>query len=522
MNDTRTGTAETLEERAPARDELLGQRIDALDSAVNAFNAGDVESLRALRAGIRVILDWARTARRPAIARTADRAFHAGPSDLPALAAALIAQLRAAAHGTRPGPRPPPADLDAVTGALNREAFTRRFDELSRAEHAPAAMAAIHVDGYESVRHRHGAQAGRMLLAHVAGIITANLRQDDRLGHFSADEFMVLLPGEDEAGLHAALARLEMAALRSPFRLHGGACESVRITTGGYQFAEGPGGAARRGFPLRVGLAVQNPGIARPLEKLLRLSGCAPVHAGTAAAARYAPFSHHGANLVILECEPPDLPLQLALLRSALLRDRTPILVLTATEAAARWALEHGACDVLVKPVEPDILLNTATRLATRGRLNLLPSAAAPVPVLVASDDLCHLIAMGSALQRHGGFEVRLGRGAADAARRAAQHPPRTALLDLRIRDRNTRRLLRRLAAQDPSRPVVLVTEKGERIPAADAPHPRIAGLMEKPVPLLTLAGEFRRVTGIEGAGGTATSRIFHEELLRVMGGDVR
>ncbi len=505
----------------PGLEETAGARIDALEAELNGLDVNSARSQESLRGLIRSIRDEAARDGLPILAVTAEKACTAGAAGLRDLTRVLLSLLRNIARGKREAPAAAD-DLDAETGLLNREGFARRFEQLVQKQHVPAAIAAIHVDSFEAVCHRHGNDAARQLIAHVAAILTAQLRQDDCLAHFSGDEFMILLPGEDEPRLRAALLRLELAALRRPFRLPSGACVSVTISSGGFQFLGAThthAGASPGAECLRIGLAARTHTIAKMIARTLRDDGCEVITAGTDGSSRYAQFTHQSVRLVILECDAGDLPLELGSLRSALSHDRTPILVLAANEEAAVWAIEHGASHAVVKPIEMAALSNETYRLASRGHKHApKPAGASPSPVLVSSDDLYHLIALGSALQKHGGYEVRLGRGSADTIEQMKLHEPSTAVLDLRLDRDDTREVLRCFAQQRHGQPVVLITEKNELLPPYDLNFPPVATVIHKPVSLLTIAGDFRKATGIEPrAGHTGTAGILRDELLRVM-----
>ena len=56
------------------------------------------------------------------------------------------------------------------------------------------------------------------VLAHLAGLIAANLRAQDVVGRVAGDEFAVLLVGADSSGARAAADHLRAAVSRAPYR----------------------------------------------------------------------------------------------------------------------------------------------------------------------------------------------------------------------------------------------------------------------------------------------------------------
>lgn len=504
-------------------DMALGARIDALEGALNAYAPDNAESQMEVRLQVSLARGQAERLQLPAVATAADRAYRATAGGLRDACAVLLAQLRSTARTRHGEPAAPePGEGDPPTGLLNRAGFLRHLERIEHEDHQPFAVAAIHVENHASVCHRHGEDIGLLLLAHVARLIAGQLRQDDRVARFGGDEFMLLLPGEDARGLHAALARIEADLLRHPFRLPGGGGrETVRITSCGHYFqAGGPAPAQDIKHNARVGLVAHDPAMERTLRSLLLQHGCELVDPGTSAASPYAAFAHHGVTLVILDAGPGDLALELFRLRAVLSHDRTPVLVLASNDAAAHWSIEQGACEALVKPVALETLRRTACRLATRGRREKTAASApaAGTRVLVASESLGDLIALGSALQHAGGYEVGLARGHADAMEQVRVRPPSATVVDLPLQSPGTQELLAGLAGHAPDAPVMLITDADGSRPGNLPRSPRIAGVLDKPVTPHMLAGAVLRATGAQPcAGHTAPGRTFRTELLRVM-----
>lgn len=123
-----------------------------------------------------------------------------------------------------------------------------------------------------------------------------------------------------------------------------------------------------------VGLAVKTVTIQGILEQAFRESGFAVVHPAPDPSVRLNSFANADLRLVVLECDADRLAYELFALNAALLQTRTPVLALVANGAAARWALEHGAREALVQPVEMPTLLRTALHLAQQ---NLVADATA-------------------------------------------------------------------------------------------------------------------------------------------------
>jgi diguanylate cyclase (GGDEF)-like protein len=78
----------------------------------------------------------------------------------------------------------------------------------------PVALCRLDLDQFRMVNDVHGAEAGDLVLARVAGAMAERLRATDSLGRVGSDEFAVVLPG---SGADAALAVGEalLQAIRS-------------------------------------------------------------------------------------------------------------------------------------------------------------------------------------------------------------------------------------------------------------------------------------------------------------------
>lgn len=114
------------------------------------------------------------------------------------------------------------AEHDPLTGLPNRALFFARLGRLatSAAMGEGFAVLVIDLDGFKQVNDREGHQAGDHLLQMVAGRLREKLRVSDTLARLGGDEFAAILPGSDEAGAHAAAAKL-VAAMQVPFKVTG-------------------------------------------------------------------------------------------------------------------------------------------------------------------------------------------------------------------------------------------------------------------------------------------------------------
>jgi len=90
------------------------------------------------------------------------------------------------------------AITDPKTGLLTASAWhTRAERELARPAAAPSAVLVIDLDHFKEVNDRHGHIAGDSVLGAVAEGLRAEVRDQDLVGRFGGEEFVVLLAGVD-------------------------------------------------------------------------------------------------------------------------------------------------------------------------------------------------------------------------------------------------------------------------------------------------------------------------------------
>ena len=117
------------------------------------------------------------------------------------------------------------AHYDVVTGLPNRTLLSDRLQqELVRSARSnePFAIAMFDLDGFKSVNDSLGHAAGDKLLVRFGGRLNTLVRPGDFVGHFGADEFIVVLEDvTDVDDVRFVANRLELA-LNEPFGLDEG------------------------------------------------------------------------------------------------------------------------------------------------------------------------------------------------------------------------------------------------------------------------------------------------------------
>lgn len=109
--------------------------------------------------------------------------------------------------------------LDPLTGVLNRRGLERELDGLLGVDDAALAVLWLDVDHFTAFNGRYGHVIGDEVLRFVARVVTRNIRGNDVVARYGADEFVVLLPATSAAnGLY--VARNVGTAVRSATLTH--------------------------------------------------------------------------------------------------------------------------------------------------------------------------------------------------------------------------------------------------------------------------------------------------------------
>ncbi|MCP5281760.1 MAG: GGDEF domain-containing protein [Rhodoferax sp.] len=116
------------------------------------------------------------------------------------------------------------AQTDALTGISNRPHMTAQLEQRLaqvRQRSQMCGIALIDLDEFKCINDRYGHPSGDLVLQHFARTVQQALRHEDGFGRVGGEEFLLLLPRIDTAGMEAIIRRI-MALLRdaSPLPAH--------------------------------------------------------------------------------------------------------------------------------------------------------------------------------------------------------------------------------------------------------------------------------------------------------------
>jgi diguanylate cyclase (GGDEF)-like protein len=120
------------------------------------------------------------------------------------------------------------ATHDGLTGLPNRA----HLDEYAaRLKGGALGVLLLDLNGFKQVNDTYGHAAGDLLLHEVGTRLTATLPPDGMAGRLGGDEFLVLLPDADTAGVARAVVRIR-ETIRQPVVIGDGRTVTVGVSAG--------------------------------------------------------------------------------------------------------------------------------------------------------------------------------------------------------------------------------------------------------------------------------------------------
>lgn len=108
------------------------------------------------------------------------------------------------------------ANIDGLTGVLNRRAFVEQLTMLARLK-PHVALLMIDIDHFKRINDTYGHTIGDQVLKRLSTVFIDMKREHDRVGRFGGEEFMVLLQDISSKGLESYCRRLTEAVHQLDF-----------------------------------------------------------------------------------------------------------------------------------------------------------------------------------------------------------------------------------------------------------------------------------------------------------------
>jgi diguanylate cyclase (GGDEF)-like protein len=127
------------------------------------------------------------------------------------------------------------ADVDGLTGLLNKRALERRItEEVARAERQDAnlSLLLLDIDHFKNYNDTSGHPEGDAVLKAVGQILRSSVREDDVAARYGGEEFVVVYPGATKTQALALAENLRVAVESHTFT-HGGRQPAGRVTLSG-------------------------------------------------------------------------------------------------------------------------------------------------------------------------------------------------------------------------------------------------------------------------------------------------
>ena len=107
---------------------------------------------------------------------------------------------------------------DTLTGLGNRRAMEQDLQRamlVSERNRTPCGVAIVDIDHFKLINDRHGHAGGDAVLVAFAELLRSSVRKVDGVYRFGGEEFLLLLPGADVAGLETLTETLRVKIAQS-------------------------------------------------------------------------------------------------------------------------------------------------------------------------------------------------------------------------------------------------------------------------------------------------------------------
>jgi diguanylate cyclase (GGDEF)-like protein len=126
------------------------------------------------------------------------------------------------------------AKTDGLTGLMNRSHLLHRVNELLAADPGPRALGffLFDIDHFKAYNDTNGHLPGDDLLKALSRLLRENIREDELVGRWGGEEFIMVMPNVDREGALQAAERIRRLIAATPFP-HAEKQPGARVTVSG-------------------------------------------------------------------------------------------------------------------------------------------------------------------------------------------------------------------------------------------------------------------------------------------------
>lgn len=124
------------------------------------------------------------------------------------------------------------SEHDPLTRLANRRHFDQAVRRLLALVPGPLALVVADIDHFKRVNDEHGHAVGDQALVHLAGLLTAAMRDQDALARFGGEEFVLAMPVPDQTVALEVCDRLRANVAQQPLLLASNQPMTLTISLG--------------------------------------------------------------------------------------------------------------------------------------------------------------------------------------------------------------------------------------------------------------------------------------------------
>ena len=113
------------------------------------------------------------------------------------------------------------SERDALTDTLNRRSLQAQAQQIlgkASEQRLPVTLIMVDADHFKRINDEFGHQTGDAVLCHLVSRVRQHLRNNDLLGRFGGEEFILILPGLDTDSAQQVAERIRLGLCNQPWQ----------------------------------------------------------------------------------------------------------------------------------------------------------------------------------------------------------------------------------------------------------------------------------------------------------------